>query len=138
MGIVTREGLRGASASTSSAPAGDLEDLTDESTTVTDLPMGPRGTRDALNVRTLGLVPLKEMRAAPELLFGFADAFSSLRAVSSLSDLLWEGLGEFRLLFGRIVKERGSVCEVFGVGFAFAAVLEDFMVAATNGDRATV
>lgn len=88
MDIVTREGLRGASASTSSAPVGDLEDLTDESTTITDLPMGPRGTRGALDVRTLGLVPLQEIRAAPELVSGFADAFSSLRAVSSLSDLL--------------------------------------------------
>lgn len=81
-------GLRKASASTSSTPAAGLEDLADESTTITDLPGGPRGTREALDIRTLGVVPLREMRFAAELLSGFADAFSSLRAISSLSDLL--------------------------------------------------
>jgi hypothetical protein len=86
--IVGRGEFRGASALTSSAPVIGLENLTDESTTTTDLPMGPRGTREALDVTPLDVVPLREIRAAPELLAGFADAFSSLRAVSSLLGLL--------------------------------------------------
>lgn len=138
VGMATLGGPRGASASASSALVAGLEGVTGELTTITDLAMGPRGTRDALDVRMPGLVPLSEIPVAPELLSGFADAFSNLRAVSSLSDLFRAGGRDFRLLFVRIVKERGSVCELFRFGFACAALLDDLMVATANGDRATV
>lgn len=65
-----------------------LEGLTDESTTITDLLMGPGGRREVLDGRVLGAVPLKQIRAASELLTVFADAFSSLKAFSGLSGSL--------------------------------------------------
>lgn len=112
-----------------------MEDLTHEPTTITDPPTVPENTRDALDVTALGFVPLNGIPAAPELLPGFADAFSNFRAVSSLSSLLvLAGLGGFGLLLGRIVSERGSFSEVLGVGFAFADMSKDLMAAAADSD----
>ncbi|KAF1925415.1 uncharacterized protein M421DRAFT_7895 [Didymella exigua CBS 183.55] len=114
-------GIREATAPTFPIFESGLEDLAAVSTTIAGLTLGPRNAREAVLATTLALAPLREIRGAPELLTGFADEFK-----------------DFELLFRRIVKERGSVREALGAGFAFAAVLEDLMVARANAGQVTV